>query len=224
MSPVRAVRGGRAFAAALALLTLAACETHLTVRPQALTGPFSGETEDGKPVVLTFREEAQSFLGEGTIGGEPLVLAGAVGWRGVASLQGAAGNAELVDLTLSADGETLVLARLGQPPLALQRGGAPAPALAPGPFSGRFRAAIGRAPLAEVTLVQRGSLLSGVGIVTEDPVGIAGRATGPQTARGVVTFLDGTQVDFDAELSDGGATLAIEGFGKTVTLKRRSGP
>lgn len=229
MSPARRRGAGRARSAGsratvlgLALLSLAACTPRLTVRPQVLAGPFSGTTEDGKAVNVTFLEDQAAFRGEGTIGGEPVIVAGAAGWRGVGSLQRADGGTELVELSLSADGETVTLERPGRQALELQRGG-PAPPPASGPFSGSFRAVRDRAPLAEVTLVQSGSLLSGVGIVTEDAVGITGRATGPRTARGVVTFLDGTQIEFEAELTADGRSLSVRGFGEPLTMKRRGG-
>ncbi len=227
MSPARRRGAGRARGAGsraavlgLALLSLAACTPRLTVRPQVLAGPFSGATEDGQPVVLAFEEDDEAFRGEGTIGGEPLVVAGAAGWRGVGSLQSGDRSPELVELSLSADGETVTLERPGQPPLELRRGGTPPAPLPFGPFSGSYRATRERAPLAEVTLVQRGALLSGVGIVTGDPVGIAGRATAAGTARGVATFLDGTQIQFEAELAPGGGSLMVRGFGQPLALKR----
>lgn len=223
MFPVVDRRAVRAAAMALALLSLAACVPRLGVRPQALAGPFSGTTDDGQAVVVSFSERQEAFRGEGTIGGEGIVLAGAAGWRGVASLQSGNGVAELVDLTLSADGETLTLERPGRTALELHKGGAPSPPLPPGPFSGSYRALRGRAPLAEVTLVQHGALLTGIGIVTEDPVGVTGRTTGPRQAEGVVTFLDGTQIAFEAELSAGGGSLSVRGFGEPVTLRRAGG-
>jgi hypothetical protein len=207
-------------AAALCLLLNLACIPRLEVKPQTLAGRFAGQTAGGQAVDLSFREQQESFRGEGTLDGEPLVVAGAIGWRGVGSLQ-SAGGAEPIALTLSADGETVVVERLGQPALVLERAGDAAAPLPPGPFSGRFRALRGRAPLAEVTLVEGGALLSGVAIVTGDPVGITGRVVAPREAEGHVTFLDGSQAAFHASLAADGRTLVIAGFGDPVTLERR---
>jgi hypothetical protein len=197
-----------------------ACIPRLEVKPQTLAGRFGGTTASGEAVVLSFREQQESFRGEGTLDGEPLVVAGAIGWRGVGSLQSDAG-AEPIALTLSADGEAVIVERLGQPPLTLEREGAPSPPLPLGPFSGRFRALRGRAPLAEVTLVEGSGLLSGVAIVTGDPVGITGRVVAPREAEGTVTFLDGSQAAFHAQLAADGRTLLVVGFGDPVTLERR---
>lgn len=207
---------------AVALLT--ACTPRPAVRPQVLSGSFAGEAADGTPIALTFTERSEAFRGAGTIGGSPVVIAGAVGWRGVATLADADGSAEPVELSLSADGDSVVLERFGAEPVSLDRVG-PAPAPAPaGPFSGRYRATRGRAVLAEVTLVQSGELLAGAGLVAGEAAGVAGRTTGARTAAGVVTLLDGSQTRFDAELAADGRSLLLRGFGEPVTLTRESAP
>ena len=209
---------------ALLAVSLPGCaKPRLSVQRPILAGPFSGATQDGQAVTLTFSEEREAFRGEGTIGAEPIVVAGAVGWHGVGSLARGDGGAELVELTLAADGETVLLERPGQAPVTLQRGGSPAPPAPDGPFSGSYRAQRERATLAQVTLVQRGALLAGVGIVAGDPAGITGRATGPRTASGLVTFQDGSQIRFQAELAAAGDALTVRGFGEPISM-RRGGP
>ena len=214
---------GAALAAAITLLavSLPGCaKPRPAVQRPVLAGSFHGATEDGKAVEVTFREESEAFRGEGTIGGEPIVVAGAVGWRGVGSLARGDGGAELVELTLSADGETVLLERSGRPAVTLERGGAAPPPAASGPFSGSYRAQRERATLAQVTLVQRGALLAGVGIVAGDPAGITGRASGPRTAAGLVTFQDGSQIRFQAELAADGGALTLRGFGEPISMQR----
>jgi hypothetical protein len=216
-------RGAVLLGTATAVLALAlegCAKPGPTVQRQVLKGPFSGETEDGRAVEVTFREDREAFRGEGSIGGEPIVVAGAVGWRGVGSLALGDGRAELVELTLSADGESVLLERPGQPAVTLQRGGAPAPPAAGGPFSGTYRAARGEATLAQVTLVQTGTLLAGVGIVAGDAAGITGRTTGPGAAEGLVTFQDGSQVQFQAALAADGGSLTVRGFGEPISMRR----
>ncbi len=39
-----------------------------------------------------------------------------------------------------------------------------------------------------------------------------------------MTFLDGSQTSFRAELSADGRSLVVEGFGEPITLQRRGAP
>lgn len=155
--------------------------------------------------------------------GDPVVLAGALGWRGAGSLVAADGGSELVQLELSADGETVTLERGAQEPLALRRAGTSPPPGPPGPFTGRYRASRDRAPLAEITLAQSGELLAGAGIVTGDPVGVSGWVVAADRAQGLVTFLDGSQVRFEAERAADGS-LTVRGFGAPIAMRRRPVP
>ncbi len=214
-------RGTRRRAVCSVLVGLAGCAPHLTVEPQILAGSYRGVAEDGEAIVIRFTEEEAAFRGEGSIGGAPAVVAGAVGWSGAGSLVTAEGGAEPVELRLSADGERVVLERPGRPAVTLLRADGAVPSGTGGPFAGSYRAARGRAPLARVTLVQSGELLAGFGIVTGDPVGVTGRVTGPATAAGLVTFRDGSQVDFRAELAPDGSALTVRGFGEPIALERR---
>jgi hypothetical protein len=213
---------GACASAGLAAFVVGCAAHRAPLKAPVLSGSFSGQTSEGKPVVVTFSEEEQAFRGEGTIGGDPIILAGAVGWRGTASLVRASGRQALVELELSGDGEQLVLESADSDPLVLVRGGTPSAAAA-GPFSGDYRARKDRAILAEVSLVQRGSLLAGIGIVGGDAAGISGRASGPNNAEGVVTFLDGSQVTFAIELAADGRSLRVEGFGQPITMERQGG-
>jgi hypothetical protein len=99
---------------------------------------------DGREIAVSFEERERAFQREGTIGGEPLVLAGAVGWRGIATMLHGEADPSRVTLELSADGERLSLLEDGATPIVLARGGS-LPAGVDGPFSGRFVATEGRA-------------------------------------------------------------------------------
>src|SRR5262245_61833403 len=169
---------------------LIGCATHRAPSPQVLAGTFSGHTEDGQTVVVTFSEDAHAFEGAGTVGGEPIVVAGAAGWRGAATVSGS-GSPSLAQLALSADGETLVVENAEGPRWVLERGGTPAAPPA-GAFTGSYRAQRDGARIADVRLVQRGPLLSGVARVAGDPAGVGGRVTGAASAEGLVTFFDGS--------------------------------
>lgn len=61
-------------------------------------------------------------------------------------------------------------------------------------------------------------------ITAGDPAGISGRVTEPRSAAGFVTFLDGSQLQFDVELAADGRTLRVQGFGQPITMERRSAP
>lgn len=221
----RGWKGCRGLVLAGLCLVVPACVPRLEVKPQVLSGRFAGVTADGTPLTLDFSQQQQSILGQGTLGADAVVLAGAAGWRGVATLQAPSGQGELVELALSADGEMLVLEREGQEAVVLERQAAGAPVVAPvGPFSGKFRGVREGAPVVEVRLVQRGTTLVGAGIVTGDAVGITGRALSPTTAEGLVTYLDGTQIRFSLKLRPGGRELVAEGFGEPLTLVREQHP
>lgn len=210
--------------AMLASVALAACATAPAVAPQTVTGRYVGKTEDGKPIAITFSESDRAFQAEGTIGDQPLVLAGAVGWRGVGSLVDAEGTQSLVEVELSADGEHLVLKTSGGAPMVLDRGDAAPPTAAEGPFSGTYRARKEGATIAEASLVQRGRLLTGVAMVAGDPSGVSGYTTGPNSMSGFVTFLDGSQVAFEAELAADQRSITLRGFGGRPTTLEKTSP
>ena len=211
---------------ALGAIALAACTPRLSVREQHLAGTFSGLNQEGAAVVITFTEQDEAFRGHGTVGGQAIAIAGPVVWRGVGSLVEASGNDMPLEVRLSADGDQvdLVLGHGGET-LVLERGGASSPA-APGPFSGSYTARStspgneGRVA-AKFELVQSGTLISGMGSFVGDPVGVSALASGPRQARGFVTFQDGNQIEFRAELNADGTSLLLDGFGTALTLERR---
>jgi hypothetical protein len=212
------------FAAWLLLaLSACACAAQNAVAPPLLSGSFSGQTADGQPVRVSFAEADQAFRGEGVIGDDPIVVAGAVGWRGTASLVRASGRQALVTLELSSDGEQLQLRSAGSAPLLLVRGGT-SPAAADGPLSGRYRARKDGATLAQVTLVQRGMLLAGVAIVAGEAAGISGSTGAESSARGFLTFVDGSQIPFALVLAGDGRTLNVDAFGQRLTLEHEGAP
>jgi hypothetical protein len=215
---LRSTSEASAHAVAMLLAVLAGCAAP---RPATrLSGSFSGQTGEGQPVLVTFSEDDdQAFRGEGAIGQDAIILAGVAGWRGTASLVRAGGRQAVVELKLSSDGERLVLESEGSAPLVLVRGGTPV-ITADGPLSGRYRAHKDGGKLADVSLVQRGSLLAGVAIVGGEPAGVSGQVAAANAARGVLTFLDGSQVPFTLESSADGKSLRVNAFGQDLTLDR----
>jgi hypothetical protein len=215
-------------AASLALcgIALTSCTPKLVVRQQRLTGTFSGLNQDGADVVVTFSEQGEAFRGHGTVAGEAIAIAGPVVWRGVGSLVEASGKSVPLQVELSADGDRVdLLLGYGGETLVLERGGANSLG-PPGPFSGTFIARSstpgneGRVA-ARFELVQSGTLISGMGAFVGDPVGVSALATGSGRARGFVTFRDGSQIEFRAELTADGAGLLLDGFGTSLTLERK---
>lgn len=215
---------GLGLAVNLAAAVLAAgCAPALRVTPPTPTGTFRGATASGDELILTFTEHGQAFRGEGTAGAEPVAVAGAVGWRGVGTLVRADGETVGVDLRLSADGETLVMEAGAAAPVVLTRG-APASPPEPGPLSGRYRTTTPGGLDAETTLVQSGALLSGAAVIAGDAAGVSGRMIEPDRAEGVATFLDGSQVRFEAVVAADRRSLTVRGFGRPLRMRRIGGP
>lgn len=203
----------------LAALTVWGC-ARFVVEPQTLSGTFTGAMPDGRPIVVTVEQAGQVFRGEGSVDGEPLVLAGPLVSSAVGSLAFSDGAFASAHVRLSGGGDVLTIARVGQPDIVLNRGGTPVQS-PPGPFSGRYRALEAGMVLAETTLVQSGLLVSGVGIIAGGPAGINGRVMAPRKLTGIITFRDESQVRFEAELSADAQTIEFRGFGRPINLQRR---
>lgn len=180
-------------------------------------GTFSGTMPNGGRMVLTLSEEAGGFSGHGTSNGKPFAVSGGRVWQGVGTMSSENGSFLPLDVSLSGDAETLTLVVPGKEAYILERGGQPVPQ-APGPFSGSYRSESLAPLLVRLTLVQQGRLISGVAGGLGMPVGFAGRATEPRKMSGVLTFLDGSQVSIDAELSPDGRSLTISGLGAPMVF------
>lgn len=196
------------------------CVSTLERTPISVGGTFRGTTEAGRPIVLTLEEGEGGFSGHGSLDGAPLVIAGATTWSAVASLTHGQGSTTLYTVSLSPDGNRLALERPGAAATELERRG-PAVAAAPGPLSGRYRARDDGAAIAEVTVVQNGSLVAGIAVLWGQPAGVSGRVAAGGEARGLLTFADGSQAVFSAVLSADGRQLTVRGLGAPVTLRRR---
>lgn len=209
--------------AGLAALPVTAAE----VPPGPLEGWFVGANARGEEVTLRVYHLDRSFYAEGTLAGERLLLSGSQAVCGVGALEGWRESGELLALSLSADGQTLNLERQGEPGVSLERQdpGKPLPPPGePGPMTGDWVAQEGEAVLAEVALVERSEMIAGLALVLGDAVAVTGRVPSRGPAAGVVTFVDGSQMAFTAELSGDGSTLSVEGFGTVVKLSRRGAP
>ncbi len=196
------------------------CARELAVAPQMVTGTYQGLTEDGETITFTLEEEGQAFSGYGTVNGNPIVLAGALEWNAVGTLTPSTGSSFIVSLKLSANSEKLTIQRIGQPPIVLLQGGDPITP-PPGSLSGSYHADQLETRLAEATIVQNGSLISGVGIIMGDPAGITGQVTAPGTAEGFLTFLDKSRLKFEIEQSADGQSVTVHGLGTPMNLRKR---
>jgi hypothetical protein len=195
------------------------CSTIPIIEPQTVSGTFSGVTSEGGPVVLTLEQEGQAFKGQGTLNGQPIVIAGPLTWSAIGSLTHADGSLSLVKLSLSADSDMLTLENPEQPSLLLNRGGTPI-SQPTGPFTGKYQAVEGETVWAAVTLVQSGLLISGFGTVLGEMTGISGRTTAANEVNGIMLFLDESQVRFEAKLSADGQSITLLGLGAPVVLRR----
>lgn len=196
------------------------CAPAFVVVPQAATGTYSGVTRDGGSIVVTVEQEGQVFRASGSIDGEPIALAGPMSWSAVGSLTRADGSSSLVRVGLSADSQVFTIERPGQPAMVLNRGGTVV-AQPPGSLSGSYRAVQEGTLLAEATVVQNGSLISGVGVILGNTAGITGHVTAANRVEGVLTFLDESQIDFEAELSGDGRSITLRGLGAPISLRKR---
>ncbi len=186
---------------------------------QTVSGTYTGVNAAGDPITLTLEQDNQAFKGQGTIAGKPVVISGVLAWEAVGSLAYSDASSSSVRLGLSSDGETLAIKTLGQPDIALNRGGTPV-VQPPGPFSGKFRSAGPAASLANVTILQSGSLITGFAQIFDQTAAVTGKVTDINKAAGRITFLDESQSSFHAELSTDKNTITIFGMGNPIVFER----
>lgn len=186
---------------------------------QTLTGTFSGQTSQGDPITLTMVQEEKGFRGNGNINGSPVAISGVLTWQAIGSLTHVDGSSSLVRVSLSSDSNDLVIKTVGQPDIDLIRGGTPVSGPA-GTFSGKYRTVGPDEQLARATIVQTGSLISGVAQFFDQISGISGKVVEPNKISGMLTFLDESRVQFHAELSADEQSITITGMGNPIVLER----
>jgi hypothetical protein len=211
------MRGGVVPLGLALFVSLAGCGSPAGSSLPVASGTYQGSTEDGRPLRLTLSQDGLAVAGHGELDGRPVAVAGSVAWSAVADVTDAEGRREQVRLTLLGDGRGLSIAS-GDRRFDLARGEPDGPPLT-GPFTGRYEARAGAGVIAELTLSQRSSLLSGTAVVFARPAGVSGRVTGADTASAVVTFGDASQLPFDVRRESDGA-LTVLGLGEPVVLER----
>lgn len=201
------------------MLIFFGCTELSEIETQSLTGTYSGQTTQGDLIILTLEQKDQGFRGNGSINGNSVVISGALTWEAIGSLTHADGSSSLVRISLSSDREELIIKTVGQPDIDLLRGGTPVSGPA-GPFSGKYRTVEPNDSLASVTIVQTGFLISGVAQFFDQITGISGQVTDPNKAKGMLTFIDESRVQFHAELSADEQSLTITGMGNPIVFER----
>ena len=176
-----------------ALLFCFGCTESSELENQRLSGTYSGQTPDGDPIVLTVEQNGQGFRGNGTIKGAPVVISGILTLSAVGSITHADGSSRLIRISLSSDSAALNIKATGQPDVDLMLGGTPVTGSS-GPFTGKYRTASPNDSLASATMVQTGTLLSGIGRFFDQITAISGQVTDPKEAKGMLTFLDESRV------------------------------
>jgi hypothetical protein len=203
----------------LTAFAVQACAVEPISEPLTVAGTYQGDTPGGA-IVLTLEQDGQAFRGHGSIGGEPIAIAGPLTWSAVATMTHANGTVTTHILGLEAEGDTLRLEAPGQEPVLLMRGGTPS-AATPGAFSGTYAGVGEAAPFVRATLVQTGDLISGTGVILGLPAGLGGRLTEPGKAEGTATFPDESQISFGLELSPDQGTLLLLGVADPIALRRQ---
>ena len=201
------------------LFVFLACTQSISTDRQRVSGTFSGRNLEGEPVTLTLDQVGYGFRGNGSINGNPVVVSGVQIWEAIGALTRADGTTSLVRITLAPNGDTLTIQALGQTDIDLLRGGTPVSETA-GPFTGTYRPAPPDNGLARVTIVQTGSLISGVAEIFDQVAAISGKVTEPNKALGTVTYADESRAMFHAELSVDASTITIKGIGDPIVFER----
>jgi hypothetical protein len=217
MNPYLKIKGQVFFI--FCILSFLGCTESIVIEIQPAAGTFSGQTPEGDPVSITLDRIDEGFRGNGTINGDPIVISGVRTWEAIGTLTHADGSSALVRVTLSSDNDSLTIRKTGQADIVLFRGGTPVAGV-PGPFTGKYRSMAPNDSLARVTIVQTGSLISGIAEIFDQITAISGRLTDSHKAQGTVTYSDESRVMFHAELSADANSITITGMGDPIELER----
>ena len=206
-------------AALAASLVVTGCTITPDLSPPNADGTFSGTTEHGKPLVLELAEDGIHFTGRGLLDGMPFVISGSQTWRGAGTVTRDDGSFSPLTVELSADYQMMILDVLGESEVVLNRGGQLEPT-SPGPFSGQYRSSDFEPFILDIILMQDGELIAGMALGAGDPASVTGRVTDMGKMTGVLTFMDGSQISIDAELSADNQVLTIRGLGAPLNFTR----
>jgi hypothetical protein len=195
------------------------CAPKHDIKTQTVSGTYSGLTRDGEPIKLTVEQVEHGFSGQGTVNGEPLAISGVNIWAATGTITYSNGSSSMVRLGLTPGNENLIIESVGQKEIILSSDGTPV-VLPSGPFTGNYRTTGEESSLGEATIVQVGSLITGTAEIFDQFTSITGRVTEPNEAVGTITYIDESQVSFEAKLSADGDTVTFFGMGAPITLER----
>ena len=171
---------------------------------------------DGKPLVITFNQNAHLVTGHGSLDGNPVSLSALVGLNGPALIVFNEGNMASAWMTLSPDGESATVQLRGNK-ISLKRGSISG-YHASGDFSGSFQAT--GFPSFKLTLSQIDNLIAGTGLINGRAVAIAGKKTDHKYADCSLLFSDESCTKIAVILSEDSRSIQVKGLGNNVNLRR----
>jgi hypothetical protein len=199
------------------ILTLCSCSASVPEPLIAFSGTFEGNTEDHRPIKLTFTESERGFNGYGILDGNPISLSLLTSFRGF-GVTTYKERTMPITAELSFDGNILTITGLDRP-AELYREGLPVTTLS-GSFTGQFRCGGMNDFVGVIDLVQNGTLVVGTGRIYSQTIALSGIIEDGKHFKGRAIFTDGSQAAITATLSEGDRILTVNGFGKPLAFRR----
>lgn len=204
----------------LGILTICfnfSCATLDKAPPPRMTGTFEGITYDGDSVKVSFKQDANTVIGSGSVGDKEFALSGLASWHSSAVVVFEEGTRTNIDLILSQNGEEITI-RGFERPLKLARSN-DLPHTTSGSFQGIY---IAPGPTNMwVNLSQTHELIAGTGYINGSPVSVAGKTTDELSANGSILFSDDSRMGVKITLSEDGRKLIVKGLGEPIEMQRR---
>jgi hypothetical protein len=189
------------------------------IKVQMPSGTYTGLNNEGEIVKLTIEQLEHGFTGQGTVNGNPIAISGINIWAATGTITFSDGSSSLVRLKLTPGNEALTIKSSGQQEIILNSNGTSVE-LPSGPFTGIYRPAEGNSSLVEATIIQIGSLIVGNAEIIDQAAAITGNVVAPNKAVGLITYIDESQVSFEAELSTDSKRITFLGMGEPIVLEK----
>ena len=208
-----------AIASVILIPLVLACAPKREIQTQNASGTYTGELESGQSVAVTLKQVKHGIKGQGTLNGKPFVISGVKVWSATGTITNSDGSSTLVRMYLEPGSENLVIENLGDTESVLGRGGTPVN-LPLGPFSGKYRVKGEGSDFASAKISQAGPLIFGTAVIFDQFTSVTGSVVEPNKARGTITYMDESQVYFEAELSADGQNITFSGMGEPIILEK----